>query len=66
MKSAQEYRRKVEECRQRAYLAVHPDDKAGWLELAQGWQDLVRWAEKSADQRGLAAAVSLVGSDPTG
>ena len=56
MKSAQEYQRKVEECRQRAYSAVHPDDKAGWIQLAQGWQDLARWAEKSAEQCDLAAS----------
>jgi hypothetical protein len=60
VKSAQEYQRKVEECKQRANLAVHPDDKAGWLQLAQGWQDLARWAEKSAEQRGLATALSAL------
>ena len=63
MKSAQEYRRKVEECKQRAYSAVHPDDKAGWVQLAECWQDLAELAEKSAEQRGLTAALSVVGSD---
>ena len=65
MKSAQEYQRKVEECKQRAYSAVHPDDKAGWIQLAQGWQDLARWAEKSAEQCDLAAS-DIAASDIRG
>ena len=65
MKSAKEYQRKAEDCKQRADLALRPDDKAGWLQLAQGWQDLALLAEKSAEQRGLAAAVSVAGSNPT-
>jgi hypothetical protein len=31
VKSAHDYQRKAEECRQRASRAFHPDDKAGWL-----------------------------------
>ena len=60
MKSALEYQRKAEECRQRAKCAVHPDDKTGWLHAAEDWQKLARCAEQSAEQRGLAAALSVV------
>ena len=60
MKSALEYQRKAEECRQRADSAVHPDDKTGWLHAAEDWQKLARCAEQSAEQRGLAAALSVV------
>ena len=60
MKSAHEYQRKAEECRQRASHAVHPDDKAGWLQAAQDWQNLALCAGRSAEQRGLAAALSAV------
>lgn len=59
MKSADEYQRKAEECRQRASRAVHPDDKAGWLQAAQDWNNLARCAGQSAEQRGLAAALSV-------
>ena len=62
VKSAQDYQRKAEECRQRARCAVHPDDKAGWLLAAQDWQNLALWAERTAEQRGLEAALSVVGS----
>jgi hypothetical protein len=62
VKSAQDYQRKAEECRQRANCAVHPDDKAGWLLAAQDWRNLALWAERTAEQRGLAAALSVVGS----
>jgi hypothetical protein len=64
VKSAQEYLRKAEECRRRAGFAVHPDDKAGWLLSAQDWQKLARCAEASAEQRGLAAALSVVRGEP--
>ena len=64
MKSAQEYRRKAEECKARANHAVHPDDKAGWLHHAESWEKLARWAELTAEQRGLDAAVSAVSSKP--
>jgi hypothetical protein len=60
VKSALEYQRKAEECRQRADCAVHPDDKTGWLRAAEDWQKLARCAEQSAEQRGLAAALSVV------
>ncbi len=60
MKSALEYQRKADECRQRANCAVHPDDKTGWLHAAEDWQKLARSAESSAEQRGLAAALSVV------
>ena len=60
MKSALEYQRKAEECRERADRAVHPDDKTGWLLAAEDWQKLARCAEQSAEQRGLAAALSVV------
>ena len=60
MKSALEYQRKADECRQRADSAVHPDDKTGWLHAAEDWQKLARCAEQSAEQRGLAAALSAV------
>ena len=60
MKSAHDYQRKAEECRRRASYAVHPDDKAGWLLAAQDWQNLARHVEQSAEQRGLAAALSAV------
>ena len=60
MKSALEYQRKAEDCRQRADRAVHPDDKAGWLHAAEDWQKLAQCAEASAEQRGLAAALSVV------
>jgi hypothetical protein len=64
VKSAQEYLRKAEECRRRAGFAAHPDDKAGWLLSAQDWQNLARCAEQSAEQRGLAAALSVVRGEP--
>jgi hypothetical protein len=60
VKNALEYQRKAEECRQRAECAVHPDDKTGWLRAAEDWQKLARCAERSAQQRGLAAALSVV------
>jgi len=63
VKSAHDYQRKAEECRRRADCAVHPDDKAGWLLAAQDWQKLAlltEQAEVSAEQRGLAAALSVV------
>jgi hypothetical protein len=58
LKNAVEYQLKAEECRQRAKRAVHPDDRAGWLQAAEGWQNLALCAEQSAEQRGLAAALS--------
>jgi hypothetical protein len=64
VKSAHDYQRKAEECRQRASGAVHPDDKAGWLLAAQDWQNLARCVERSAEQRGLAAALSAVHAAP--
>ena len=60
MKSAHEYQRKAEECRQRANRAVHPDDKAGWLQAAQDWDNLALLVGQTAEQRGLAAALSVV------
>ena len=60
MKSAYDYQRKAEECRQRASHAAHPDDKAGWMLAAQDWQNLALLVEQSAEQRGLAAALSAV------
>jgi hypothetical protein len=60
VKSAHEYQRRADECRQRAGHAVHPDDKAGWLQAAQDWQNLAQCAGQSAEQRGLAAALSVV------
>jgi hypothetical protein len=60
MKSALEYQRRAEECRQRAICAVHPDDKTGWMHAAEDWQKLARCAEQSAEQRGLAAALLVV------
>jgi hypothetical protein len=63
VKSAIEYQRKAEDCRQRAKRAVHPHDKAGWLQAAESWQNLARCAEQSAEQRGLAAALSAVHAD---
>jgi len=60
VKNALEYHRKAEECRRRAKIAVHPDDRAGWLLAAEDWQNLARCAEQSAEQRGLAAALSAV------
>src|SRR5262249_30338285 len=62
VKSAQDYQRKAEECRQRANRAVHPDDKAGWDLAAQDWQNLALWAERTAEQRGLDAALSVAGN----
>ena len=63
MKSAHEYQRKAEECRQRANHAAHPDDKAGWLLAARDWQSLARCVERSAEERGLAAALLAVHGD---
>jgi hypothetical protein len=60
VKSAHEYLRKAEECRQRANHAVHPDDKAGWLQAAQDWHNLAQCVGQSAEERGLAAAMSVV------
>jgi len=65
VKHAVEYQRKAEDCRLRAKRAVHPDDKAGWLHAAEDWQKLARCAEQSAEQRGLAAALSVVHSTVT-
>ena len=64
MKSAHEYQRKAEECRQRANHAAHPDDKAGWLRSAEDWENLARCAAQMAEQRGLAAALSVVHTKP--
>jgi hypothetical protein len=60
VKSAHEYQRRAEECRQRANHAVHPDDKAGWLQAAQDWNNLALYVGQSAEERGLAAALSAV------
>jgi hypothetical protein len=60
VKSAHDYQRKAEECRQRANAAVHPDDKAGWLLAAQDWQNLALHVGQTAEQRGLSAALSVV------
>jgi hypothetical protein len=60
-----EYQRKAEECRQRADRAVHPDDKAGWLRAAEDWENLARCTQQWAEQRGLAAALSLAHGEPS-
>jgi hypothetical protein len=62
VKSTQEYQRKAEECRQRANRSELAEHKAGWLRAAEDWETLARWAERSAELRGLAAALSAVGS----
>ena len=59
MKSAHEYQRKAEDCRQRAHRAAHPDDKAGWLRAAQDWDNLALCIGQTAEERGLAAALSV-------
>jgi hypothetical protein len=59
VKSAHEYQRRAEECRQRADHAVHPDDKAGWLQAAQDWNNLALYVGQTAEERGLAAALSV-------
>ena len=64
MKSAHECQRRAEECRQRADLAAHPDDKMGWLRSAEDWENLARCSEQLAEQRGLAAALSVVHGKP--
>ena len=64
MKSAHEYQNRADECRQRADLAAHPDDKAGWLKSADDWENLARCAAQMAEQRGLAAALSVVHAKP--
>ena len=63
MKSARDYQRKAEECLHRADRAADPDHKAGWLRAAQDWQNLARCAEQSAEERGLAAALSAAHGD---
>jgi hypothetical protein len=47
VKSAQEYRRKVEECKAGASRAARLEDKTGWLQLAEGWEAMAGWAEKN-------------------
>ena len=42
---AAEYRRKAQECVGHAHRAVAPEDKANWLQMAEGWQ---RMAENVA------------------
>jgi hypothetical protein len=59
VKSAHEYQRKAEDCRQRAHRAAHPDDKAGWLQAAQDWENLALCVGQTAEERGLAAALSV-------
>jgi hypothetical protein len=65
VKSAQEYRLKAEECRQRANRAELAEHKAGWLRAAEDWEFLARWAERSAELRDLAAALPAVESKPS-
>jgi hypothetical protein len=45
-----EYRRKADECRDRAATASRPDDKAAWLRMAEQWQLLAQDTESRADR----------------
>jgi hypothetical protein len=58
VKSTQDYLCKAEECRQRANPAERVEHKTGWLRAAEDWEILARWAERSAELRGLFAAPS--------
>jgi hypothetical protein len=60
VKPATYYHGRAEECRERAIRAAHPQDKAGWLQLAEDWRKLARSADELAAQRGLDAALSAV------
>jgi hypothetical protein len=42
------YRRKAEECRQKAFEAARSEDKAQWLLLAENWRVLAENAERAA------------------
>ena len=42
---AAEYRRKARECLEHSHRAVTLDDKASWLQMAEGWQRLADNAE---------------------
>jgi hypothetical protein len=46
--SYDEFRRKAEECRQKAESAVALHDKEFWLRLAKQWEDLAGWGEQRA------------------
>jgi hypothetical protein len=48
----EEYRRKAEECRAKAAKATDDVARAEWIIMAQGWEALVRQAEKD-DKAGL-------------
>jgi hypothetical protein len=45
--SAMGYRRKAEECRQKAFEAACAEDKAQWLLLADNWRALAESVERS-------------------
>jgi hypothetical protein len=60
VKPALYYRRRADECRERATKAALAKDKDGWLRLAEDWQKLADSADQGAAQRGLDAALSAI------
>jgi hypothetical protein len=40
VKSASECRQRAQECRRKAEAASHPDDRGGWMKLAEDWTSL--------------------------
>ena len=45
LERAAEYRRKAMECVNHAHLSADPNDRANWLQMAEGWE---RMAQKVA------------------
>ena len=48
--SIAEYLAKAEECRTEAARAVHHDERAAWLRMAEDWLKLSRSAKIEADE----------------
>ena len=46
-----EYLAKAEECRREASRAAHPEEKAGWLRMAEEWLKLSRGVERDEEEK---------------
>jgi hypothetical protein len=46
MSKPEEYRANAEECERMAGLTRSPDEKATWLQMAQGWLRMIPEAEQ--------------------
>jgi hypothetical protein len=50
MHSEDEYRRQAAEAQKEADRAIHDDDRASWLRVAQGWLSLIRKRPQSDEE----------------